>query len=72
MSVRLHMSRKRFTAKQIETAVEVLSQAKICQLWAEGQARFFEIDPQSAAWQSFMDRNSKVHARHLLRDVIET
>ena len=59
-----------YTPNQMEIAAQVLSKAKICRQWARGQANFFDIDLESAEGIRFLDSQSLIHARHLLRDVI--
>ena len=57
----------RYTKRQIETTVEVLSHSKLVQRWCEGEAVAFGLKPDSQEYKEFLINKARLYARKLIR-----
>lgn len=65
--VSLVRKRRRFTTRQIETALEVLRESDIVRKWVQSQANFLGVDLNTPEGAAFLEKNSTKMARRLLK-----
>lgn len=58
---------KKFTKKQVDTAVEVLANSRMVRNWVKKEAGFLEVDLESPEGKKFVEEQCRIRARHLLR-----
>ena len=58
--------RRRFTKRQIETAVEVLKETRMVRRWVESQAKFLKVDLSTPQGKEFFERETAFAARRLI------
>lgn len=58
----------RFSKKQIDAAIEVLSYSKLVQNWCAGEAAAYGLKLDSSEYKTFVYKKSRRYARRLLRE----
>jgi len=58
---------KKFTRKQIEAAIEVLSQSQFVLNWCKNEASVYGVAEDSPEYRKFVEEKSWQYARRLLR-----
>ena len=58
---------KKFTRKQIETAVEILSQSQFVLNWCKNEASVYGVATDTPEYEKFVKEKSRQYARRLLR-----
>lgn len=58
---------KKFPRKQIETAVDVLSQSKMVQNWVKSMSDFTGVDLTTDAGKTWYENKCREVAKHLLK-----
>jgi hypothetical protein len=56
-----------FTPHQIETAIEVMMGSKAVKNWVSGQARFLNVDLNTAEGEEFRQREGRKEATRLVK-----
>jgi len=58
---------KKFTRKQMEIAIEVLSQSQFVLNWCKSEARTYGLKHGTPEYEQFVAEQSKQYARRILR-----
>ena len=59
--------RRKFTKRQLETAVEVLKECRTVQRWVRAQANFLGIDLTTQAGEEYLDKQTTIAAWRIVR-----
>ncbi len=59
--------RRKFTKRQLETAVEVLKECRTVQRWVRAQANFLGIDLTTPDGERYLDRQTTIAAWRIVR-----
>ena len=62
-----HILTKVFTRRQIEIAIEVLSQSRFVLKWCKGEAKAYGVEENTPEYAQFVKEKSRQYAKRLLR-----
>ncbi len=59
--------RRKFTKRQLETAVEVLKECPIVLGWVKSQGKFLGVDFDTPAGEEFLEKQTTIAAWRIIR-----